>query len=45
VAGVRRPEQLGHVNVLLGRWDRWTRQASVAATGVLTVALAAGALR
>jgi hypothetical protein len=45
VAGVRRPEQLGHVNSLLRRWDRWTRQAALGASGVLTMALAAGAVR
>jgi hypothetical protein len=45
VAGVRRPEQLGRVNALLSRWDRWTRQATLTAVGVLTVALAAGAVR
>jgi hypothetical protein len=45
VAGVRRPEQLGRVNALLRRWDRWTRQAALAAAGVLTVALTVGAVR
>ncbi len=45
VAGVKRPEQLGRGNALMRRWDRWTRQAALGAAGVLTVALAAGAVR
>jgi hypothetical protein len=45
VAGVKSPEQLGRVNVVLRRWDRWTRQTALAAAGVLTVAFATGAVR
>ena len=45
VAGVKRPEQLGRVDAVLRRWDRWTRQAALAAAGALTLAFAAGAAR
>ena len=45
VAGVKRPEQLGRADVLLRRWDGWTRRAAVGVSGVLGVALTVGAVR
>ncbi len=45
VAGVRRPEQLGRADVLLRRWDGWTRRAAMAVSGALGVALTLGAVR
>jgi hypothetical protein len=45
VAGVRRPEQLGRADVLLRRWDGWTRRAATAVSGALGVALTVGAIR
>ncbi|MEO8477136.1 MAG: hypothetical protein ABI572_08810 [Actinomycetota bacterium] len=45
VAGVQRPEQLGKADVLLRRWDGWTRRAAVGVSGALSVALTVGAVR
>ncbi|MGZ8661966.1 MAG: hypothetical protein ACXWYI_07815 [Actinomycetota bacterium] len=45
VAGVRRPEQLGRADVLLRRWDGWTRRAAIGVSSALGVALTLGAVR
>ena len=45
VAGVRRPDQLGRVEVALRRWDARTRRAALGAGALVTVALTAGAVR
>ncbi len=45
VAGVRRPDQLGRVDVALRRWDARTRRAALGAGALMTVALTAGAVR
>ena len=45
VAGVKRPEQLGRADVLLRRWDGWTRRAAIGVSGALGVALTVGAIR
>ena len=45
VAGVKRPEQLGRADVLLRRWDGWTRRAAVGVSGALSLALTVGAVR
>jgi len=45
VAGVKRPEQLGRADVLLRRWDGWTRRAAIGVSSALGVALAVGAVR
>lgn len=45
VAGVKRPEQLGRADVLLRRWDGWTRRAALGVSGTLGVMLALAAVR
>jgi hypothetical protein len=45
VAGVKRPDQLGRADVLLRRWDGWTRRAAMAVSGALGVVLTLGAVR
>jgi MFS family permease len=45
VARVRRPDQLGRVDIALRRWDARTRRAALGAGAVMTVALSAGAIR
>jgi hypothetical protein len=45
VAGVKRPEQLGRADVLLRRWDGWTRRAALGVSGTLGVMLTLGAVR
>jgi hypothetical protein len=45
VAGVHRPDQLGRADVLLRRWDGWTRRTAIGVSGVLGVALTFGAVR
>lgn len=45
VAGVKRPEQLGRADVLLRRWDGWTRRAAIGVSSTLGVALTLGAVR
>jgi hypothetical protein len=45
VAGVRRPEQLGRADVLLRRWDGWTRRAAIGVSGALGLLLTLGAVR
>jgi hypothetical protein len=45
VAGVRRPEQLGRPDVVLRRWDGWTRRAAVGVSAAVSALLAAGAVR
>lgn len=45
VAGVRRPEQLGAADLLLRRWDGWTRRAAMGVSGVVGVLLTVGAVR
>jgi len=45
VAGVKRPEQLGRADVLLRRWDGWTRRAALGVSGALGIVLTLGAVR
>jgi hypothetical protein len=45
VAGVKRPEQLGRADVLLRRWDGWTRRAALGVSGTLGGMLTLGAVR
>ena len=45
VAGVRRPDQLGRVDVALRRWDARTRRVALGAGALVGVALTAGAVR
>lgn len=45
VAGVKRPEQLGRADVLLRRWDGWTRRVAVGVSSALGLALTVGAVR